>query len=104
MGSYLLEQARKERLYVLLQGVERIYLVLYKMYQSYARKGQCSLYMSRKDFTETAGVSERTVTRTLKMLEEKGCITREGWKIRITEEQYRKIRKLLEDKLYEFEE
>ncbi len=104
VGSYLLEQARKERLYVLLQGVERIYLVLYKMYQSYARKGQCSLYMSRKDFTETAGVSERTVTRTLKMLEEKGCITREGWKIRITEEQYRKIRKLLEDKLYEFEE
>ncbi len=42
--------------------------------------------------------------RSLKMLEEKGCITREGWKIRITEEQYRKIRKLLEDKLYEFEE
>ena len=72
VGRYLLAQARKERLYVLLQGVERIYLVLYKMYQSYERNGTCSLYMSRKDFTETAGVSERTVTRTLKLLEEKG--------------------------------
>ncbi len=104
VGRYLLAQARKERLYVLLQGVERIYLVLYKMYQSYERNGTCSLYMSRKDFTETAGVSERTVTRTLKLLEEKGCITREGWKIRIDERQCGKIRELLEDKLYEFEE
>lgn len=104
VGRYLLAQARKERLYVLLQGVERIYLVLYKMYQSYERNGKCSLYMSRKDFTETAGVSERTVTRTLKSLEEKGCITREGWKIRIDEAQYGKIRELLEDKMYEFEE
>ena len=104
MGRYLLEQARKERLYVLLQGVERIYLVLYKMYQSYAGNGKCSLYMSRKDFTETAGVSERTVTRTLKSLEEKGCIARDGWKIRIDEQQYGMIRELLEDKMYEFEE
>ena len=104
VGRYLLEQARKERLYVLLQGVERIYLVLYKMYQSYAGNGKCSLYMSRKDFTETAGVSERTVTRTLKSLEEKGCITRDGWKIRIDEQQYGMIRELLEDKMYEFEE
>ena len=104
VGRYLLAQARKERLYVLLQGVERIYLVLYKMYQSYEKNGKCSLYMSRKDFTETAGVSERTVTRTLKLLEEKECITRDGWKIRINEQQYRRLRELLEDKLYEFEE
>ena len=103
VGHYLLKQARKERLYVLLQGVERIYLVLYKMYQTYARNGSCLLYMSRKDFMETAGISERTVTRTLKGLEEKGCITREGWKIRISEKQYQMIRELLEDKLYAFE-
>ena len=88
---------------MLLQGVERIYLVLYKMYQTYARNGSCLLYMSRKDFMETAGISERTVTRTLKGLEEKGCITREGWKIRISEKQYQMIRELLEDKLYAFE-
>ena len=81
VGRYLLAQARKERLYVLLQGVERIYLVLYKMYQSYERNGTCSLYMSRKDFTETAGVSERTVTRTLKLLEEKGCIRQDTVKV-----------------------
>ncbi len=104
VGRYLLKQAKKERLYVLLQGVERIYLVLYKMYQSYEKNGKCSLYMSRKDFTETAGVSERTVTRTLKSLEEKGCITRDRWKIQIDERQYGMIRELLEDKMYKFEE
>lgn len=103
VGHYLLKQARKERLYVLLQGVERIYLILYKMYQTYERGGSCLLYMSRKDFMETAGISERTVTRTLKGLEEKGCITREGWKIRISKKQYQMIQELLKDKLYAFE-
>ena len=49
-------------------------------------------------------MSERTVTRTLKALEEKGCITRDGWRILLTREQYEMIRGLLEDKMYEFEE
>lgn len=99
VGTYLLKEVRKERLYVLLQGVDRVYLVLHELYQTYARNGVLSFYMSRKDFSETTGVSERTITRTLKDLEQKGYITREGWNLILTPEQYRMVRALIEDKM-----
>lgn len=99
VGTYLLEEVRKERLYVLLQGVDRVYLVLHELYRTYAKDGVLSFYMSRKDFSETTGVSERTITRTLKDLEQKGYITREGWNLIITPEQYHMIQAVIEDKM-----
>lgn len=101
VGRYLIEEARKERLYVLLEGVGRIYLMLYEWYQVYGTDGTCSIYISRKNFAEMTGLSERTITRTLKDLEEKGYITREGWNILITQEQFLWIKELIEDKISE---
>lgn len=100
VGTYLLKEVRKERLYVLLQGVDRVYLVLHELYQTYARNGVLSFYMSRKDFSEATGVSERTITRTLKNLEQNGCITREGRNLILTSEQHLMIKELLADKIY----
>lgn len=53
--NYLLEQARKERLYVLLSGNQRVYQVLIKLYKSYEENGTYSAYISRKDFSEMTG-------------------------------------------------
>lgn len=53
------------------------------------------MYLSRKDFSEVTGVSERTITRALKDLEEQKLISRDGWNIVMTWEQYRKIRELV---------
>lgn len=53
------------------------------------------MYLSRKDFSEVTGVSERTITRALKELEEQGLISRDGWNIVMTWEQYQRIRKLV---------
>lgn len=103
-GRYLLEEVRKERLYVLMQGVERVYLALYEMYQSSGAEDTCSIYVSRKDFAEMTGLSERTITRTLKNLEERGCITRDGWNILMTKEQFSQIQSLIEDKIMEIGE
>lgn len=100
-GRYLLEEARKERLYVLIQGVERIYLALYELYQIYAHNGVCNIYVSRKDFTQITGVSERTVTRTITDLANRGYLSKDGWKLVITKEQHKKIRALVEDRIQE---
>ncbi len=93
--GYLLEQSRKERLYVMLPGNERVYLILTNLYETYGKRDTYSVYLSRKDFSEVTGVSERTITRALKELEEKGLISRDGWNIVMTWEQYQKIRKLV---------
>jgi len=104
VGTYLLQEVRKERLYVLLQGADRVYLVLRELYITYARDGILSFYMSRKDFSEATGVSERTITRALKELERKGLIGRDGWNLTIMPEQYERIQKLIEDKICEMGE
>ncbi len=101
---YLLDEVRKERLYVLIQGVERVYLTLYEIYQTYGSAGVCSVYVSRKEFAEMTGLSERTITRTLRDLEEKGYITRDGWNILMTDSQYESIKTLIEDKISELGE
>ena len=93
--GYLLGQSRKERLYVMLPGNERVYLILTNLYETYGKCDTYRVYLSRKDFSEVTGVSERTITRALKDLEEKGLIARDGWSIVMTWEQYQKIRKLV---------
>ena len=93
--GYLLEQSRKERLYVMLPGNERVYLILTNLYETYGKRDTYSMYLSRKDFSEVTGVSERTITRALKELEEQGLISRDGWNIVMTWEQYQRIRKLV---------
>lgn len=98
-GRYLTEQARKERLNVLLKATERMALVLIRMYEVYSENGKSKIYLSRKDFMETTGLSERTITRVLKELEEKGNITRSGWDIVLTREQYLILKELVDNKI-----
>lgn len=76
-------------------GNERVYLILTNLYETYGKRDTYSMYLSRKDFSEVTGVSERTITRALKELEEQGLISRDGWNIVMTWEQYQRIRKLV---------
>ena len=99
MGEYLVEQARKERLNVLLKASDRIALVLIKMYEIYVEEGQSRIYISRKNFTEMTGLSERTITRILKEFEGKGKITRDGWDIVLNQEQYSELKELVDHKI-----
>lgn len=101
---YLIEEARKERLYVLIQGVDRVYLTLYELYKAYGAEDTYCIYLSRKNFAEMTGLSERTITRTLKDLEEKEYISRDGWNILMTYEQHLRIKALIDDKISEIGE
>lgn len=94
--GYMLDQARKERLYIMLPATGRISLILKNLYENYGRNGTYGFYMGRKDFSQMAGLSERTVTRSLKELEEEGCISREGRRIFIDSRQYLLIRRKVE--------
>lgn len=99
MSTYLVEEARKERLNILLSATERMALVLIRMYELYAENRQSKVYLSRKYFVETTGLSERTITRILTEFETKGMITREGWNIVLTEEQYLTLKQLVDIKI-----
>ena len=99
MSTYLLEEARKERLNILLNATDRMALVLIRMYELYAENHQSKVYLSRKYFVETTGLSERTITRILTEFETKGMISREGWNIVLSEEQYLTLKQLVDNKI-----
>ena len=99
MGEYMVEQARKERLNVLLKATDRIALVLIKMHELYAKGNQSRIYLSRKTFMEMTGLSERTITRILKEFEGEGKITRDGWDIVLSTEQYLALKELVDHKI-----
>ena len=98
---YLLKQVRKERLYLLLSGRERLAIVLMRLYEVYSENNASTIYVSRREFVETTGLSERTITRILKEMEEKKIISRRGWEIIITFAQYQEIKKMIDMRILE---
>lgn len=104
MGRSLVEQARKDRLYLLLSGLERVCLILSKLYEFHAVGGVFDNYISRESFAGMTGLSERTITRSLAELGKRGLITKNGWNIVITNRQYLMLKEIINDKIYKIGE
>ena len=88
---------------MLLSGNQRVYQVLIKLYKSYEENGTYSAYISRKDFSEMTGLSERTITRAIKSLVSEGYITQKGWNITMDSSQYQRLNALADAKLSEID-
>lgn len=95
MGRYLLEQARKERVFLFLQGADRITFLFTQIYEQCSENKECILSLTRKELSERSGLSIKTINRAIKKMEEKGDISRIGNKIMIKENQYLKMKEYL---------
>ena len=96
MGAYMLEQNRKDRVFLFLQGMDRIIYMFVKIYEQKKRDDIVFINMSRQELAERSGFSIKTVNRSVKKMEEDGFIGRDGRKIVISKEQYRKMKEYLE--------
>lgn len=96
MGGYLLEQARKERVFLFLQGIDRIIYLFTQIYEQSGEKDQCLLNLTRVELSERSGLSVKTINRSIKKMEENGYISRNGNRIIISNEQYLIMKKYLE--------
>jgi CRP/FNR family transcriptional regulator, cyclic AMP receptor protein len=95
MGSYLLEQARKERVFLFLQGIDRISYLLTQIYEQSSEDNQCIINLTRVELSERSGLSVKTINRSIKKMEENNYISRTGNKIIITENQYLAMKEYL---------
>lgn len=97
MGRYMLEQARKERLFLFLQGRERLFLLFVEEYrQLHEVHGKCVFRRTYQELSDDSGLSIRTVNRTLKAMKEQGYIHYCRGEIKINEQQYQKMQEYLE--------
>lgn len=99
MTKYLLEQCRKERLFMFLQGEERVLLFLHDFYEKNHSDDNVIIDMTRNDLAKGTALSVRTVNRTVKELIQEGFLVKKGQKLILTFERYKEIKLRLADKV-----
>ncbi|MGP1404521.1 MAG: Crp/Fnr family transcriptional regulator [Catonella sp.] len=99
MTKYLLEQCRKERLFLFLQGEERVLLFLNDFYEKNRSEDKVIIDMSRNDLAKGTALSVRTVNRTIKELIKEGFLSKKGQKLILTFEKYMEIKERLANKI-----
>lgn len=92
MGSYLLEEAKRERVYLFMQGSDRVLYTLSQVYEQTTNSGICTIKLSHQDLSDCTGLSIKTINRSLKKLENENYISRLGNKIVINEEQHEQMK------------
>lgn len=99
MSDYLLGRIELERLFMFSNGDDRVALFLQSFYETQSHCGMCAIPLTRDDLAHTTGLSTRTVSRTITSFLEKGLISRNGWKITISDEQCRKLTEFVSNRI-----
>ena len=99
MTKYLLEQCRKERLFLFLQGEDRVLLFLHDFYEKNHLGDKVIINMSRNDLARGTALSVRTVNRTVKDFIDEGLLMKKGRKLVLPFEKYKEIKNRLADKI-----
>lgn len=99
MASYLLEQARKERIFIFMQGTDRVAYLLSQMYEETAKDNVCTIKLTRQELSDCTGLSVKTINRSIAKLQEENYINRSGNKIVIHEEQYVRMKDVIAQKV-----
>ena len=95
MGISLLEQARKERVFLFLQGMDRLIYLFIQIYEQSKNNDDILIARTRKELSERSGLSIKTINRSISKMEECGYITRNGNKMRVSREQYLAMKEYL---------
>lgn len=94
--SYLTEEARQGRIFLFLEGMQRLQYLLLKYYEAGNVDGICELSCTRQSLAEESGLCVKTINRSIRKLQEDGFIGKRGSHITIDEKQYRKIKAAME--------
>lgn len=101
MGRYLLEQGRKERLLLFLEGRDRLFFLFCQEYQTTGSEGKCTIRWTRQELSDCSGLSTRTVNRLVKSMQEDGYIEYHRGRIWITGDQYEQMQEYLDGITFE---
>lgn len=96
MGGYLLQQGRDSRAYLFLQGSDRLAMLLVRRFEIYGKDGVLRMKGERQGLSDETGLCLKTINRSVKKFSEQGLVTKEGNQIVIEEEQYRKLKEIVD--------
>ena len=99
----LITQTTDARRYLFLEAKERLVLYLVRKYEQKAANSKIidmNLNQTRTQLAEEIGFSTKTLSRNIKILEEKGFIRVNKGKILITEEEYQRMKRYIDQHIY----
>lgn len=96
-ATSLLKQTRRERMYLFMQGMDRMAYFMLHYYDEFAKNGVCYVKLTRQDMCDCTGLSIKTVNRALIHLIESDCIGKTGGKIIINEKHYNELKKYISE-------
>ncbi|MBM4761178.1 Crp/Fnr family transcriptional regulator [Bacillus sp. B15-48] len=96
--KFILEQTKKERTYLFLDGIDRLMLFLTKYYRKHAKNKSCIIQMNRQQIADETGLSTKTVNRSIKKLSDEGILTKQGGKIVISDQHYEHLLETIDKK------
>lgn len=96
---YLLEETRKERAFLFLQGIDRVYLLFEQLYEQNAVEGRYTVKLTRQQISDETGLSIKTINRALKQMMEEDLVHVQGSRLSITESQYKEMKALSAEKI-----
>lgn len=92
----LLDQSQKERIFVFLSGIQRMYYLLVKMFREYAKDGILEVRSTKEELANLAGIDIRTVNRAIKKMIEDGLLVKDGRTIIVNQIQYEEMNRILQ--------
>ena len=92
IGEYLLQQGRTGRIFLFLQGSDRLSMFFIQMYEQYGNGENFNIRGTRQELAEQTGLCVKTINRAVKKFEEDSLISRQGNKIFINEDQYLRMK------------
>lgn len=93
--NQLLYEIRRERVYIFMQGTDRLTYFLLLYYKQFQKRGVCQIALTRQEMSDCTGLSTRTVNRGITTLIEQGCLRKVGSILVIYKEEYRMLQQVI---------
>ena len=93
--NQLLYEIRRERVYIFMQGTERLAYFLTLYYKQFETDGTCHIALTRQQICDSTGLSIRTVNRGITTLLERDCLLKCGNRLVMHKEEYANTQAML---------
>ncbi len=95
----LLEEERKNRLYLFLEGADRLAVLFVDWYEKYSKNEVLCVNESRQNMADETGLCLKSITRSIKKFQAEQLICKKGNQIMINREQYEGLRQSINEKI-----
>lgn len=99
VGEYLVKEARQSRIFLFLEGADRLALLLIGRYEQYSRDGILLIRESRQRLADETGLCVKSINRGVKKFIDDGLLSKEGSRITIDRAQYEGLYALVSRKI-----